>query len=603
MKNPSIPILIINGLLCVALQAADIAWVSFHPADDTPAADALAAGFTEAPDIGYTDLLTANGHAVTRVLTSGAPDVSALENFDLVIISRSVPSSDYQDPPETAAWHSITTPMLLLNGYPMRANRLGFFLGDTIPDTAGPVQLKVDQPAHPIFAGVSLDANNVTVNPYADLVPWFDLLQRGVSVITSAIAGEGTVLATVGTEGDPAFGGAVVAEWKTGAAMSDSSRDKLAGNRVSFLTGSREMDGLTSQGAGIFDLTEDGTKMFLNAVAYAASLPKGTNQPPPEPIPDPEPGEIAWVSFHPEDDTPSGAAATAGFTRASDAAYTDLLKTNGFKVTRLLTTGSPDTNRLNKFSLIIISRSVPSGDYQDPPETAAWNGITTPMMILGGYVLRATRLGFFTGDSIPDTTGPVQLAVNNPAHPIFAGISLDANNLMVNPFSEMVSFNDIEQRGISVNTDFPAEGATVLATIGTDFDAAFGGTVIAEWEAGATLANGAADVLGGDRLVFLTGSREDGGLTSEGAGIYNLTADGAKMFLNAVRYLLPQASTLRIGSVVRNANGSVTISWQGGVLLSSPTLTSPTWTPVAGATSPYTINTPTGSAFYRLAGQ
>jgi hypothetical protein len=602
MTHRSIPFLI-NGLLCVTLQAADIAWVSFHSADDNPAADAVTAGFTEASDIGYTDLLTANGHAVTRVLTSGTPDVSALENFDLVIIGRSVPSSDYQDPPETAAWHSITTPMLLLNGYPMRANRLGFFLGDTIPDTAGPVQMKVNQPAHPIFAGVSLDANSVTVNPYADLVVWFDLLQRGISVITSAIAGEGTVLATVGTEGDPAFGGAVVAEWKTGATMGDSSRDNLAGNRVSFLTGSRESDGLTSQGAGIFDLTEDGTKMFLNAVAYAASLPKGTNQPPPEPIPDPEPGEIAWVSFHPEDDTPSGAAATAGFTRASDVAYTDLLKTNGFKVTRLLTTGSPDTNRLNKFSLIIISRSVPSGDYQDPPETAAWNGITRPMMILGGYALRATRLGFYTGDTIPDTTGPVQLAVNNPAHPIFAGISLDANNLMVNPYSELVSFNDTEQRGVSVNTDLPAEGATVLATVGTDFDAAFGGTVIAEWEAGATLANASADVLGGDRLVFLTGSREVDGLTSEGAGIYNLTADGAKMFLNAVRYLLPQTVSLRIGSAVRNANGSVTISWQGGVLQSSPSLSSPTWTPVAGATSPYTINTPTGSAFYRLAGQ
>lgn len=598
MKSLLIPILI-QGLLCVATQAANIAWVSFHAADDSPGADAAAAGFTEAADIGYTDLLRANGHTVTRILTSGTPDVSALEMFDLVIISRSVPSGDYQDPPETAAWHSITKPMLLLNAYPMRANRLGFFSGDTIPDTAGPIFMKVNRPDHPVFAGVSLDANDLTVNPYADLVSFFDVLQRGISVVTSAVAGEGTVLATVGTEGDPAFGGTLVAEWKTGATMTDSARDKLAGNRLAFLTGSRENDGLTSQGAGIFDLTGDGSKMFLNAVAYAASLPTGTNQPPPEPLPDPEPGEIAWVSFHLADETPSGAATTAGFTRAPDVAYTDLLKTNGFKVTRVLTTGSPDVARLNKFSLVIISRSVPSGDYQEANETAAWNGITAPTMVLGGYALRFSRLGYFTGDTIPDTSGPVQLAVNDPTHPIFEGVNLDANQLMVNPYAELATFNETEQRGISVNTDLPAEGATVLATIGTDFDAAFGGTVIAEWQAGATLANASADALGGDRLVFLTGSREASDLTSEGAGIFDLAPDGARLFLNAVRYMLPQA--IRIDSVVRNPNGSITISWSGGaVLQSAPSLTSPTWTAVAGATSPYTINTPAGSAFYRL---
>lgn len=589
-------------LLGLCSQAANIAWVSFHSADDMPSTAAFDAGFTQAPDAGYTDLLKANGHTVTRFLTSGSPDVNTLDTFDLVVISRSVGSGDYQDPPETAAWHSLTTPMLLLGGYTLRANRLGYFSGDTIPDTFGPVNLTASNPTHPIFAGVSLDANNTTVNPYSDLVAFADTLQRGVSVVTSPIAGDGTVLATIGTEGDPAFGGAAVAEWKTGATMANASGNKLAGNRVMFLTGSREVSGLTSEGAGIYDLTADGARLFLNAVAYAASLPKGTNQPPPPPIPDPEPDEIAWVSFHPADDRPSGAAATAGFTRAPDAAYTDLLKTNGFKVTRIVTSGTPDVARLNKFGLVVISRSVPSGDYQDPPETAAWHSITKPMMLLGGYALRASRLGFFTGDTIPDTFGPVNLSVSNRAHPIFAGVSLDGNGLMVNPYAELVSFNDTEQRGISVVVDTPTAEATVLATIGTDFDPAFGGAVIAEWPSGAVMSNASGDTVAGKRLVFLTGSREVSGLTSEGAGIYDLTADGARMFINAVKYLLP-AQALRLDGVVRNPNGSITITWTGGVLQSTPNLSSPVWTAVAGATSPYTIPSPAGSAFYRLAGQ
>lgn len=45
-------------------------------------------------------------------------------------------------------------------------------------------------------------------------------------------------------------------------------------------------------------------------------------------------------------------------------------------------------------------------------------------------------------------------------------------------------------------------------------------------------------MLGGRRLVFLTGSRENNSKSSETAGQYDLSADGAKMFLNAVKYMV-----------------------------------------------------------------
>jgi len=98
--------------------SARIAWVSFHRADDAPSAAAATAGFTSASDIGYTDLITASGHQITRIVTSGTPDVALLNAFDLVIISRAVPSGDYQDPPETAAWNGITAPVMLLGATP-----------------------------------------------------------------------------------------------------------------------------------------------------------------------------------------------------------------------------------------------------------------------------------------------------------------------------------------------------------------------------------------------------------------------------------------------------------------------------------------------------
>ncbi|MHC4703973.1 MAG: PA14 domain-containing protein, partial [Planctomycetota bacterium] len=89
---------------------------------------------------------------------------------------------------------------------------------------------------------------------------------------------------------------------------------------------------------------------------------------------------IVWVSFHEGDDVPSGNAADVGFTEAPDKAYTALLADSGYNVTRYITTGEPDADVLNAADLVIISRSVSSGNYSKDAATA-WNSITAPMII------------------------------------------------------------------------------------------------------------------------------------------------------------------------------------------------------------------------------
>ena len=74
--------------LAVPSEAANIYFVSIHPGDNTPSAAAITAGFTQAPDVGYTQLLQANGHTVTRVVSSDIPNAALLNAADLVIISR-----------------------------------------------------------------------------------------------------------------------------------------------------------------------------------------------------------------------------------------------------------------------------------------------------------------------------------------------------------------------------------------------------------------------------------------------------------------------------------------------------------------------------------
>jgi hypothetical protein len=276
-------------LSCLAVsqaRAANIAWVSFHSAENAPSQGALDNGFTAAtgaPDIGYTQLLTAAGHAVTRFVTVN--DVqnttlgASLNTFDLVIIGRSVDSGHYQTDAETAVWNTtITKPMIMMSGYINRNSRLGFMDAETIPDTSGPVKLKAANPGHPIFAGIALDGAGTMVNDFTTGVPTHPATgapQRGISVNTGVLDAGGTLLATVDTAGDAGNGGIVIAEWNAGAVITNvntNTTDTLGGRRMMFHSGSREQAATpnSSQMSGLFDLTATGQQLFRNAVAYMA---------------------------------------------------------------------------------------------------------------------------------------------------------------------------------------------------------------------------------------------------------------------------------------------------------------------------------------------
>lgn len=280
---------LITLLMFVPAPAANIAWVSFHPADNMPSANAAAAGFTTAPDKGYTDLLTANGHTVTRFVSKNLPtpaDLVFLDSSDLVIIGRSVNSGNYGDPAleapaERLFWNtSLTSPLINMSGYTLRSSRLGYTTGTTVPDTGptaaagGPVRLTVNNPAHPIFAGIALDAMNTMVNLYADAVALpvgAMTIQRGISVNTNPVAGGGTILATVGTPGDLAFGGMIIGKWSPG--QTSNFGEVMGGHRMVFLSGTREQ-GVTGDAAGLFDLAPDGGRLFLNAVNFMVNIPE-----------------------------------------------------------------------------------------------------------------------------------------------------------------------------------------------------------------------------------------------------------------------------------------------------------------------------------------
>jgi hypothetical protein len=251
---------------------------------------------------------------------------------------------------------------------------------------------------------------------------------------------------------------------------------------------------------------------------------------------------VVWVSFHGSDNVPSSGAKGVGFTVAADKGYTDLLEANGYNVVRYVQTSTPNVDMLNAANLVILSRSVASASFQNAAADK-WNSVTAPMIITNGYLSRKSRLGFNSGSGGPtDITGDIKLTVTDPAHPIFAGIAL-TNGTMTNAYAGLATYptDNTKAAGISIVTDPANADGKTLATLSAASGAPAGSLVIAEWQAGGkAIHDGGAgtNTLGGHRLVFLTGSRENNSKSSETAGMYDLSEDGAKMFLNAVAYML-----------------------------------------------------------------
>ncbi|HEX7861459.1 MAG TPA: Ig-like domain-containing protein [Verrucomicrobiae bacterium] len=519
-----------------------------------------------ASDSGIIARLQGYGWQVTRMEAPSTTTASA-DGKQLIIVSSTVTSGDV-----AAKFQSVAVPVIFWE----QAVQDDFLTTDPALTTnrgtvAGQTQISVVNTNHPIAAGINLGLLTVTTN--AQDYTWG--MPNSNAVVIATIAA------------DPSQ--AVVYAYDKGAILANGTTPAPE-KRVLLFSGDN----------GFAAYTPEALQLFDNAVQWASGIRPITG------------ARIAWISFHTGDNQPSAAAVTAGFTNAADVRYTQLLRDAGHEVTRFRTSGTPDTNVLNTYDLVIISRSVPSGDYQDPPETLAWNsGITTPTIVLGAYGLRQNRLGYYTGNNIPDTAGPIKLSVTDTNHPIFDGIVFDATGTTVNDYAVIATYTNQPQRGISVVTDAPEDNTTILATVGTAGDPTFGGLIIGELKAGTLLDFGTttrSNVLAGDRLVFLTGSRENAAdattgaaaLTSEGAGIFDLTPDGARMFLNAVDYMTgasnpdPEPPTL---SITRSSPTQLSIQFEG-TLQSTPSLENPNWT-TAATTSPHTVSATEPMRFYR----
>ncbi|MEJ2701604.1 MAG: hypothetical protein P8Z79_04110 [Sedimentisphaerales bacterium] len=200
--------------------------------------------------------------------------------------------------------------------------------------------------------------------------------------------------------------------------------------------------------------------------------------------------------------------------------WIDLLEANGYTVDlsfnnqegRVLDAAKLEA--LNAADLIIVGRDMLSAEYSGGTEPTQWNSLTTPLIMLNGWLPGSERwkwLGISTN---------VERAITNldavmPGHPVFAGVALDADD-QVSILTTTCQFTD---------TSDPGNGTLIARNVSND------DVWIVEWKAGQEFYPGSGQTAGGSRMLLVGGSQPN-------PGEYNFTDDGEKIFLNAVRYML-----------------------------------------------------------------
>ncbi len=253
-------------------------------------------------------------------------------------------------------------------------------------------------------------------------------------------------------------------------------------------------------------------------------------------------GTIIWVS---DNKTPTGGV-------AADQGWVDLLEANGhtvdlsFRNQEGRTLDATKIAALNAADLIIISRDTDSGNYDDGDEPTQWNSIETPIIMQVAHIARSSRWLWLDSGDTNDAQPTLQAVAT--AHPIFKGVTLNASN-QVSMLTEAGSFASTTNAG----------NGTLIATRADNNQ-----VWIVEWQAGQVFYPGSSQTAAGHRLLFCSG-------TNSGVdGRYNLTAEGEKMFINAVSYMLGetggpgQSSDSNPADQATDVPRDVVLSWTPG---------------------------------------
>jgi hypothetical protein len=492
-----------------AVQAANIIWVS----------DNKGFGSVEPNvpgDQGWVDLLIAQGHNVIYKnqheyvdgqqywRTLDPNKIAELEAADLIILSRNADSGSYSTAAdnEPNQWNAVTTPLISLSAHMSRMGGKWGWFNSTGTVKAKEGTLQVVDPAHAVFAGVAIDPNGMVDAMNA---------QYYIDWVTGATdAGNGKVLATRASDGLVS-----IATWEAGQKFFEAGPKIAGGPRMLFVAGTGSSNNAPNYSPdGAYNLTAEGEKMFVNAVNFMINKGKSI---------------IFVSSMHPS---------TADANVPSDQGFVDLLQAAGYNVDYMAGAvagtgyweGTLDPYKvavLDAADLVILGRDLnSSGVANTDAQRAAWNGVESPLMLMSSYIAANNRFKWVNSSSQDARIQYYDLKALDPNHPVFAGVTLDANDVV-----EWYDPNVASGYASFIKSADAGSGEILAVRPDT------GDMLIAEWPAGLETYAGSGQIPVERRMLFNAGTQEISGQKTNW-GVMNLNAEGQKVFLNAVAYLI-----------------------------------------------------------------
>jgi len=226
---------------------------------------------------------------------------------------------------------------------------------------------------------------------------------------------------------------------------------------------------------------------------------------------------------------------------------------------------------LNAADVVIMSRGVNTGNYNQTGEADQWNGLAVPMLNINLWMSRANRLKWMNNPSdVKKDGGSPLMRVSDPNHPLFAGLPVDPNGLLdvldPNVGSGNTSFYD---------SVFGVGNGTELATSQGIYTSSW----VVEWQPGVEYYDGCGQCTGGRRGLFSAGTQdvtlEDGSKTPQ--GMLNLNENGKQLVRNIIAYLL-RPKEVPIENFSFELPGTEKIKgWNGEGVSGTPAVDIPGW--------------------------
>ena len=188
--------------------------------------------------------------------------------------------------------------------------------------------------------------------------------------------------------------------------------------------------------------------------------------------------------------------------------------------------------------LVIVSRRTNSGAYGDG-DRKVWNELSTPVLLMSGYLTRSSRWGWHKGGSANATktvTG-IDVEAGQEGHPFLAGLP---DPVDVFDWTDAPTPGEAPKGVYLPNTDQPSAGTVIGKFDGRD--------ALTDISAGTDLDafNGTTDKFGvtGARRAFLGHWGYDDGTVYDFDDF--VTDQGALLMMNAIDTLIPEPATIAL---------------------------------------------------------